>query len=139
MTISVTWHPRTIPLAPVAMAAQGDAARQLAQRLLNREDETLALLRGVSGQNLLVILGEETRLPWVDGAIYLGHHADAPTLLLPTALEPSVPLALWERALQRHAPDLAPPIAALPGTHTLLSLAAARPIARETLLRWLED
>jgi hypothetical protein len=139
MQLALTWQTRTLPLTPVAVLAQGQAARPLAQRLLACDDETLAQWNGVSGPELLVVLGEAGSLPWVDGVLYLGQDAAAPTLLLPTTLEPSVPLPLLERALRRQAPDLSPPIVAVPTTHTLISLAAARPIARETLLRWLES
>jgi hypothetical protein len=136
--LPITWHPRAIPLAPVAVVAQGKAAYRLAKRALARDDATLADLSGIVGRDLIVLLGDAERLPWVDGALYLGQDAAAPNLLLPTTLEPSVPLPLLESALRRQAPELPPPIAAVPGTRSLFSLAAARPIARETLRRWLE-
>src|SRR2546421_12248969 len=98
MSIRVTWRSRQSPLTPVAVAAQGEAARLLAGRLLARDDADLARLQGVAGPGLLVISGEEGALPWVDGAIYLGRDTEASALLLPTTLEPSVPLPLLERA-----------------------------------------
>ena len=135
MTTAVLWQPRRYPLTPTAVAAQGEAAQKLTERLLACDKETLSRLKGVAGPEWIVVLGEESLLPWVDGAIYLGRDALAPALLLPTTLEPSVPLPLLEKALRRQAPTLAAPIAVLPETHVLFSLASARTIAREMLLR----
>jgi len=137
--LPITWQPRRMPLAPTAMVVADDAARWLAERLLARDDEGLAQFSGVAGQQLLIILGPESALPWVDGALYLGSDASAPNLLLPTTLEPSIPVPLLERALRRQAPHLTPPLAVLPATRQLVSLAAACTVARETLTRWWEE
>jgi hypothetical protein len=138
MKLSFTWQPRSIPLTPAAVGAEGDVARLLARRLLIRDDEALAQLSGVAGPELILLLGPEVILPWVDGAFYLGRDVGAPTLLLPTTLEPSVPLLLLERALRRQTPELSPPLAVLPAARQVVSLAAARTVVRETLTRWLE-
>jgi hypothetical protein len=137
--LPITWQTRGLPLTPQAVAAQGTAMRLLAERLLARNDAELALLSGVAGPQLLIVLGPEALLPWVDGAFYLGQDPDAPNLLLPTTLVPSVPLPLLERALQRQVPHLAPPLAVLPESCQLVSLAAARAVARETLVRRLVE
>ncbi len=134
--IKIRWLPRREPLAPVAAAARGAAAKQLARRLLEEDDECLAEVRGVGGEGLLVILGASERLPWVEGVTYLGRDGQAPALLLPTALEPSAPAALLERAFAARFPGLMP-CAVLTGPATLVPVAEARPVARETLLKWL--
>ena len=134
--IPVVWRPRRTPLDPVGVAARGDAARMLARRLLARGDEALARLSGAAAPELLVVLGDSADLPWADGAVYLGKDAAAPSLLLPTTREPSVPLALVERALARAA-EAAPPFAVLLEPPLVTSLEAARPILRSTLERWL--
>jgi len=117
------------------VAARGVAARALARRLLAREDAALARLRGAAAPDLLVVLGDPAELPWVDGAVYLGKDAAAPTLLLPTTREPSVPLPLLERAFARAA-AAPPPLAVLLEPPLLASTEAARPILRATLQGW---
>jgi len=134
--ISVAWRPRTTPLDAVGVAARGEAARSLARRLLARDDEALARLNGVAAPELLVVLGDSADLPWVDGAVYLGRDAAAPSLLLPTTREPAVPLPLLERAFARAA-DAPPPLAVLLDPPLLASAQAARPILRTTLQGWL--
>jgi len=133
----VVWRPRTAPLDPVGVAARGVAARALARRLLAREDKALARLSGAAAPDLLVVLGEAAELPWVDGAVYLGKDASAPTLLLPTTREPSVPLPLLERAFARTV-AAPPPLAVLLDPPLVASTEAVRPILRATLERWLD-
>ena len=137
-SVSLTWHPRTTPLAPVGVAAVGETARQLARRLLAEDDESLDLLEGVAGSGWLVVVGPEASLPWVDGVIYLGRDPAAPALLLPTVLSPSIPATLVEQAFLAQFPALRPPLAVFPQPGNVISLGTARRIARTTLLKWLE-
>jgi hypothetical protein len=132
----VTWRPRFTPLVPLAVAARGRAATTLARRLLTDPD-SLSQYKAVAASGLLVVLGEETRLPWVDGVVYLGHESHCPSLLFPTNLEPSVPAALLERALAvaRHQNG---PVALLLDPPAIVPLAEARTIAQASLLKWLE-
>src|SRR5262249_24314567 len=124
------------PLVPVGVAARGDSATRLASRLL-RDPDSLSHYRGVGAPGLLVILGEEAQLPWVDGEVYLGHESQSPALLFPTNLEPSAPAALLERAL---APvhDTTGPFALLFDPPTIIQLSEARTVARASLIKWLE-
>ena len=138
MQIPLEWHPREIPLKPVAVCVQGEPARRMARRLLALDAEALAGLQGVSGAGVLVLLAEADLLPWVDGALYLGREPAAPGLLLPTMLLPSAPLPLLERALRLHLPELTSPLALVPGMQTALALHAAAPLIHEALQRWLE-
>lgn len=133
----MAWRSRRTPLDPVGVAARGEAARALARRLLAREDEALARLNGAAAPELLIVLGDSADLPWVDGAVYLGRDAAAPSLLLPTTREPSVPLPLVERACSRAA-EAPPPFALLLDPPLLTSLQAARPVLRATLQSWLD-
>jgi MoxR-vWA-beta-propeller ternary system protein len=139
--LPVSWRPRPVPLDPVGVAARGEAARRLAQRLLARGDEALARLSGVAGPDLIVLLGEASALPWVEGAAYLGRDAHAPSLLLPTNREPGVPLPLLERALLARAARLQtePPLAVLLDPPLLASALEARPLVRSRLQAWLEE
>lgn len=130
------WRPRFTPLVSVGVAARGKAATSLAHRLL-RDPDSLSNYKGVGAPGLLVILGEENRLPWVDGVVYLGHNSQSPSLLLPTNLEPSVPAALLQRSLAAaHNHD--GPCALLPDPPLIVPLSEARTIARASLIKWLE-
>ncbi len=136
--IEITWRLRDVPLAPLAVAARGEVASRLAQRLLALDDETLATLQGVVGEGLLIVLGEAVALPWVDGVIYLGRDPLAPALLLPTTIVTEVPLALFERALIERWQDH-PPFALLIDPPMIASVTSARPIARQPLAAWLSQ
>ena len=132
----MTWRPRFTPLIPVGVAARGTAATGLAHRLL-RDPDSLSHYKGVAAPGLLVILGEEKRLPWVDGVVYLGHDSQSPSLLFPTNLEPSVPAALVERSLavvHNHRG----PCALLLDPPLIVPLSEARTIAKASLVKWLE-
>lgn len=134
--IEVIWRPRLVPLAPVGVVAQGSAATKLAHRLLQAPDD-LPKFKGVSAPGLLIILGEEELLPWVDGVSYLGRDSQSPSLFLPTNLEPSVPLSLLERSIITSHTTIAP-CALLLNPPTIVPLTEARPLARESLVKWLE-
>ena len=137
-SLNLAWLPRDRPLSPCAVAAQGEPARRLAQRLLEYDEPDLAQMQGVAAGDMLLIRGESSALPWAEGVVYLGQDAEAPALLLPTALRPDFPAALLERALRTRFPTVAPPLAILPAGRQVVSLAAARTVARATLLAWLE-
>ena len=133
----MTWSPRREPLAALAVAGVGAVALALARRALAAEDKQLGAWSGVAGSRVLVLLGETDALPWVDGAVYLGRDADAPSLLLPCALAPEVAPALLERALVARA-GAGLPLAVLQGSGLLVPLGSARPVARQTLTAWLK-
>lgn len=136
MTLAIhdTWRARAVPLQPAAVAASGPAAARLGDRLWTFADDQLLRLRGVAGPGLLVLTGESTDLPWVDGVVYLGRDPQAPGLYIPTTLESELPMALVARALARRAP--AAPLAVLFDPPRLVSLADARPLARARLHAW---
>jgi hypothetical protein len=125
-----------VPLSALAVAGVGPVALALARRALASDDAGLSAWRGVAGAGVLVLLGDAERLPWVDGAVYLGRDAAAPALLLPCNLAPDVAPALLERALLARAPG-GTPLAVLPRLEWLVPVGAARPVARETLAAWL--
>ncbi|UQA57502.1 hypothetical protein [Polyangium aurulentum] len=134
--VAVGWTPREEPLAPLAAAAWGAASRAMAERLLDLPDATLARLSGVGGAGVIVVLGEAADLPWVDGVSYLGRDAEAPSLLLPTNARPSVPAALFARALARRFPKIAPPFAVLAPEARVVSCAGALSLSRGRIERW---
>ena len=135
--LKISWRARESPLMASCVIGRGDAALTLGKRLLMEGDETLLQLSGVAGEKLLAVLGETERLPWVNDVVYLGRDAQAPSLYLPTAYAPDVPLSIFEKAILKHA-DGPPPFAVLLGPDALVPLQPARTIARETLQKWLE-
>lgn len=135
--ISVAWVPRPAPLAPRAVAAVGDVARALGRRLAQLDDASLGRLAVVASATLLLVLGEQADLPWIDGVTYLGRDDSAPELLLPTALAPSVPPAVLEAAIKARSAG-ASPIAVLMPSRLIVPCGVARAIDRARLVAWLE-
>ncbi|MCK6546889.1 hypothetical protein L6R52_13655 [Myxococcota bacterium] len=135
--IAITWTAREPPLVATGVFARGRSASQLADRLLTRSDDALARLRGVAGPGVLVVLGDTDALPWADGVTYLGRDPGAPDLVLPTALAPSAPAPLFERALAREL-DAHGTIAVVPSSAGLVvvPIAAARTVSRAVLTAW---
>jgi hypothetical protein len=138
-SIPIAWRARPEPLAPIAVAARGAAAIALAARLGARGDEALARLRGVAGEEILVLIGDRDDLPWADGALYLGRDPAAPSLLLPTALAPDAPLPLIERAVIARAGRASPPFAVLVDPPAIAATGSARPVLRASLAAWITD
>ncbi|MCE9580315.1 MAG: hypothetical protein K8W52_44770 [Deltaproteobacteria bacterium] len=134
--IAVTWAARARPLPARAVVAIGGAARALGRRIAALDDDALAALDAVVGAELLLVRGDAERLPWVDGVVYLGRDPDAPDLLVPTALEPSVPAAVLARAVRARIAEA--PVAVLASPHLLVPCAGARAIDRGLLAAWLE-
>jgi len=132
----VAWSPRALALQALAVAGVGPVALALARRALAVEDAVLARWSGVAGPGVLMLLGDTESLPWVDGVVYLGRDAAAPSLLLPCTLAPDVAPALLDRALVART-RAAPPLAVLPRSGHLVPVGAARPVSRETLGAWL--
>jgi hypothetical protein len=135
--VRVEWLPRGEPLETVAVVAHGPAAAALGRRLLARSDNELMELTGVCGAGFLLVLGPADRLPWTDGAVYLGRDPAAPSLLLPAVLQPTVPLGLVERMLLSRFAQVQPPIAVAPQSGLIASAAGARAISRPVLTAWL--
>jgi hypothetical protein len=86
-----------------------------------------------------LIFGDAEALPWVDGAVYLGRHPEAPRLLVPTARVPDVPYGLLERALFARRPEALEPSALLLDPMRLVDASAPRPFDVASLERWLGD
>ncbi len=130
--VALTWRPRSLPRDVTALVAEGPAAAAVLHRLLALPDAALAALRGVADDRHVLLVGPASALPWVDGARYLGRAPDAPTLTLPTAQDPIVPLGLLAR---RVAPQ--EPVALWPapdGSTVVCPLGDARPLDRARLL-----
>lgn len=130
--MKLEWTPREPPLVPVAVAGRGDVARWLVARLLADDDTALAALQGVAGDGVIVVSGE--RLPWVDGAEYLGRDPEAPALWLPTTRMPTVPVAWLQGAVLARCAEGASPVAVLADPLLLVPTGSARPLVRSRLV-----
>jgi hypothetical protein len=126
-----------VPLVARAVVGAGEASKRLGRRLAELGEDSLHALAAVAGDGLLVVLGDQDALPWVDGVVYLGRDESAPSLLLPTALAPTVPSALLEIAVRRIVARAAP-VAMLPSLARLVPCGAARSIDRALLKAWVE-
>jgi hypothetical protein len=140
--IRIHWEPRPRPLKPVAAAARGACSRALARKLLGWPAGRLLELKGVAGPGMIIILGDEARLPWAAGIHYLGRDSEAAALLLPTNIQPSVPVALLERAILASSStnkliNLLP-LAVLPDPPAVAPIGSARPVSHDLLEAWLE-
>jgi hypothetical protein len=136
--VPIAWRAREQPLPPSAAVAIGPDASRLAERLSTRDDAALARLVGVWSREksgAIVVIGEAADLPWIDGVRYLGRDPRAPALLVPTTLEPDVPIELVARAIVRRAGDRAGSgLAVLPDIPLVVPCGGALPIARARLL-----
>src|SRR6478752_2009668 len=126
---------RALPLTPSAALSLGPGVPALAARLLELSDAHLQRLRGVVGNELLLVLGDAVDLPWSDGVVYLGREPSAPELLLPCTATSDVPAPLLLRALlARHRAR--PPLALSFEPPLVFSVEEARPLSREALATW---
>lgn len=101
--ITLQWHPSHTATLPEAAVAWGITRHLLLNRLLQLADTELQQLRVVISQHCWIILGEETRLPWVSGLQYAAPSTQAPELWLPTQLVPGIcPSLLLANLKSRH-------------------------------------
>lgn len=103
--------------------------------LLRLDDAALICLSGARAQESVAIVAarEGASLPWADGIVYLGVDPEAPALLLPARLRPSVHPQLLERAILSKMPPESAPVAVSPAAGRLLGLSRARPLSRPRL------
>jgi hypothetical protein len=131
------WRPRTIPLSPCALLALDSSAIRLANHLLSRGDDYLVRLKGAARKKLILILGHQSDLPWVDGLEYFGIDPAAPTLLLPTHSTSFPDIAVVARALSKMTDGRQHIVDAK--SKWLIPTGAARPLDRKAIGIWLEQ
>lgn len=135
--LRLAWLPRAEPLPAVAAFALGPAARPLGERLLRLPAAQQRRLRGVAGRGVLAVLGDTADLPWIDGVVYCGRDPRAPLLLVPTHRQPSVDVALLERAVLARHRNLTPPL--LLADSALVPMGEALALAEAALTRALAE
>ena len=129
---AMAWQARATALAPAGMVVPAALATTLLARL--RTGKPLPALSAVATRDLLVLLGANDALPWVDGARYCAPHPQAPNLWMPTHLEPALPVDLVQTNLLARAGSSAVLLWHAP--ELLLPLAAAQALT-PSLLGWL--
>ncbi len=130
MKLSFTWQPRTVPLIASAVFIPAHKSKRALQRLMQLDAEHLARLEGVICDLGMVILGDENELPWVDGCVYLAMDKHAPHLYISTLFEPSLPLALLDKALYKKWGQV---VALLSETTALIPLQQRKKLSMEKL------
>lgn len=99
--VSWGWRPVDAAVMPRAVVAHGLAARRLHARLSQLPSDRREALEVSAAPGWLVVLGTSDNLPWADGVRYAAPAAAAPSLWLPTHVEPEVPVDLLARALNK--------------------------------------
>jgi hypothetical protein len=136
MSAMLEWKERTPGLPPGGLVAIGPLARALLRELGQRDAAALQGLVLAATRDMLVLLGDAGKLPWLDGVRYCAPDPDVPALWVPTHLQTILPADLVQGAMQRRAPHArlllwhAPELA--------LPLDGARPVDA-ALLAWLEQ
>jgi len=97
------WLRRGEALPASGMVTAGAVTRALLAQLRRWDDEKLARLTVVATRDLLVLLGANDDLPWVDGARYCAPDPAIQTLWLPTTMLPELPADLVRRSLRARA------------------------------------
>ena len=95
------WQPVAEPALPQAAVTHGEAARRMLDRLTTLPADDQVRLLATANADMLVVIGPEEALPWVDGVAYAAPCAEAPALWLPVLQRPTLPCDLIERALIR--------------------------------------
>lgn len=128
--MKLEWQPRSVALETCGVWARGPSAKELAGKLSDRE---LGPLRVCAHADQLILLGPGKRLPWVEGAIYLGLDPQQGQLYLPTLWRPSLPLDWIRPHLASAAP---PPWLMLPQLPEPLALGRCSAVDAANLLRF---
>lgn len=97
--LSWNWQPRAEPVVARAAVAWGNVARRLHARLQQLPAPQAARLQATANAQVLLVLGEEADLPWIEGLQYAAPDPEAPQLWLPTHYQPDVSPALLAQAL----------------------------------------
>ena len=100
-TLSWQWRPVVDAALPRAAVGHGAAALRLLARLAALPAARRAALTATGTADWLIVLGPTDDLPWVEGVRYAAPCAASPALWLPTHCEPTAPVDLLWRALER--------------------------------------
>ena len=130
------WQRRREALVPSGLVTAGAVTRRLLAQLKLGGDEALASLTVVATRDLMVLLGANDALPWIDGARYCAPDPGAQTLWLPTTMAPALPADLLRQSAIRRVGERAVLLWNEP--EQFLPLHQPRSLTPE-LLAWLEQ
>ena len=93
------WAPQPEPGRPVAAVAWGAAARALHARLSAMSAPQRRGLQATASRDVLIVSGEASHLPWVEGIEYACACEHAPQLWRPSLWQPDCAIDLLAQAL----------------------------------------
>jgi hypothetical protein len=99
----LAWERRTQALTPAGMVTRGDVTQRLLAQLATASEAELANLSVVATRELMVLIGANDDLPWIDGARYCAPDPQVATLWLPTTVAPALPPDLLRRSAAARA------------------------------------
>lgn len=135
MTV-LAWNRRPEALAPAGMVAEGAGMAALVRKLHTASEDTLARFTLVTTRDMVILLGDGSQLPWIDGARYCAPDPLVQTLWLPTTMQPALPPDLLRRGASTRAGD--GPLLLWDDPEQFLPLDQARTIT-PALLAWLTE
>ena len=130
----MAWQARAIALVPAGLVAPATLAPALLPLLHSCSIKQLQALSVVATRDLMVLLGANQALPWIDGARYCAPDPQAPNLWTPTHLAPTLPADLVQTKLIERAASS--PVLLWHAPELLLPLAGAQALT-PSLLDWL--
>lgn len=94
------WQPNNDTVAPIAVVAWNDVVTSLFNHLLAEQNNNdLSQYQFVRGDDFVVIIGQSSLLPWVDGVQYAMFDSHEPRLWLPCHAKPSISVSLLAKAI----------------------------------------
>lgn len=94
------WQPNNDTVAPIAVVAWHEVIGHLITHLLtNQNSYDLSQYQLVKGNDFIVIIGQSSLLPWVDGVQYAMFDKQEPGLWLPCHAKPSIATSLLAKAI----------------------------------------
>ena len=134
MQTDLQWYKREPAFEAAGLVAAQAVMPALLARLAEYSPEQLARLSAVACRDLLVILGPQEALPWVDGVRYCAPDPDAPNLWLATHVRPSISADLLQNTLRERAKCA--PFLLWHAPHQILPLDQADQLS-PAILQWL--
>ena len=99
---ALAWRRRPEALTPAGLVSTGAVTQGVLAHLRDESAERLARLAVVATRDMLVLLGANADLPWVDGVRYCAPDPLAQSLWLPTSAAPVLAADLLaRRAMER--------------------------------------
>lgn len=131
---TIVWYQRPMALIPAGLVLSKELVPAFVSQLGRYEPKQLSLLSIVATRDLVVVLGANDALPWIDGARYCAPDLEARNLWTPTNMVPALPTDLVQTNLIERAGSS--PVLLWHAPEQLLPLAGAQ-VVTVPLLHWL--